>query len=64
MFFFPDLFPSIDPYWGIADVAHVANNAFGLPISMNTLIILLFLGAMIVGFIAWMLVKNAEGFFE
>ena len=45
-------------------LALVSNGAFGLPISMNTLIVLLFLGAMIVGFIAWMLVKNAEGFFE
>ena len=45
-------------------IARVSDNAFGLPFSMNTLMVLLFLGAMIVAFAAWMFAKNAEGFFE
>ena len=45
-------------------IAQVSNNAFGLPVSMNTLVIIVFCIAIIVAGAAWIFQKMGEGFFE
>tara|TARA_R110000824_G_scaffold180650_1_gene361149 strand:+ start:231 stop:380 length:150 start_codon:yes stop_codon:yes gene_type:complete len=42
----------------------VTQHAFGMPFSMNTMVIILFVGAMIAAFAAWLYTKMGEGFFE
>ena len=45
-------------------IAHVSNNAFGLPISMNTLVIIVFCIAIFLAGAVWFFTKMSEGFFE
>jgi len=44
--------------------AQVSNNAFGLPVSMNTLVIIVFCIAIFIAGAVWLFQKMAEGFFE
>ena len=45
-------------------LALVANNAFGLPFSVNTLVIITMVVAIIIAGAAWFFTKMGEGFFE
>jgi hypothetical protein len=45
-------------------IALVSNNAFGLPISVNTLVVIVFVIGIILAGAVWLWSKNAEGFFE
>jgi hypothetical protein len=42
----------------------VSNNAFGLPITIRTLVIIVFVVSIILAGAVWLMQKMAEGFFE
>lgn len=46
------------------ELALVSNNAFGLPISVNTLVIIVFCIAIFLAGAVWFFTKMSEGFFE
>ena len=45
-------------------IALVAQNPFGLPVSINTLVIIVFCIAIFIAGAVWLFQKMAEGFFE
>lgn len=45
-------------------IALVAQNPFGLPVSINTLVIIVFCIAIFVAGVAWLFEKMGEGFFD
>jgi hypothetical protein len=45
-------------------LAMVSNNAFGLPVSINTLVIIVMIVAIIAVGAVWFFTKMGEGFFE
>jgi len=45
-------------------IALVSQNPFGLPVSMNTLVIIIFVIGMFVAGLAWLFTKMGEGFFD
>ena len=46
------------------ELALVSNNAFGLPISVNTLVIIVFCIAIFLAGAVWFFTKMSDGFFE
>mgnify|MGYP003133222055 CR=1 FL=1 len=45
-------------------IAQVSNNAFGLPVSMNTIVVIVFVIAIFIAGAVWLFQKMGEGFFE